>query len=129
MTILDTDIFTHLTYGHENVVRHYEAVPEAEEIAVTAITRTEVLRGRMDNLLKAADERELLLAAERFRTAEDALAKFLLLYVDEEAARHFATLRAQKKLNKMSTETNGMCKIGKLSFVTGAELPKKYLIA
>jgi hypothetical protein len=28
MIILDSDIFTLLTYEHPNVVRHYEAVPD-----------------------------------------------------------------------------------------------------
>ena len=59
MTILDSDIFTLLTYEHPNVVRHYEAVPEDEELGVTVVTRMEVLRGRTDSLVKAADEREL----------------------------------------------------------------------
>lgn len=55
MIILDSDIFTLLTYGHPNVVRHYEAVPDDEHLAVTTVTRTEILRGRTDSLLKAAN--------------------------------------------------------------------------
>ena len=46
MTILDSDIFTLLTYEQANVVRHYEAVPEGEQLAVTAVTRIEVLPGQ-----------------------------------------------------------------------------------
>jgi tRNA(fMet)-specific endonuclease VapC len=65
MIILDSDIFTLLNYGHPNVCRHYEAAREDEQIAVTPITRMEVLRGRTDSLLKAANEEELLAASKR----------------------------------------------------------------
>ncbi len=98
MIILDSDIFTLLTYGHANVVRHYEAARETEQLAVTAVTRMEVLRGRTDSLLKAADEHELLVATKRLQATEAALEDFLLLHVDEAAARHFKVLVGQKKL-------------------------------
>jgi tRNA(fMet)-specific endonuclease VapC len=101
MTILDSDIFTLLTYEHPNVTRHYEAVPEDEQIAVTAITRIEVLRGRTDSLLKAANEHELLAATKRLQATEAALGDFLLLHVDEKAVEHFKALLGQKKLNKL----------------------------
>ena len=60
MTILDSDVFTLLTYEHKNVTRHYQAVDEGEVLAVTAVTRAEVIRGRTDAVLKAADEQALL---------------------------------------------------------------------
>jgi tRNA(fMet)-specific endonuclease VapC len=101
MIILDSDVFTHLTYEHPNVCRHYEAVSGEEEFAVTVITRMEVLRGRTESILKAADERELLEATKRFQLTEEALNNFLLLHVDAVAAGHFSRLRAQKKLGKM----------------------------
>ncbi len=97
MTILDSDIFTLLTYEHANVVRHYEAVPEGEQLAVTAVTRIEVLRGRTDSLLKAADEHELLAAARRLQATEAALNDFLVVHYAE-AAKHFKALLGQKKL-------------------------------
>lgn len=101
MIILDSDIFTLLTYEHTNVCRHYDAVPDDERMAVTAVTRMEVLRGRTDSLLTAADERELLTASARLQKTEAALGDFLVLHVDEAAAKHFKTLQGQKKLNKM----------------------------
>lgn len=101
MILLDSDIFTLLTYGHENVCRHYEAAQGAEPLAVTIVTRGEVLRGRVDSLLKAADQRELLAATVRLRATEAALADFLVVHVDEAAAGHFHVLRGQKKLNRM----------------------------
>ncbi len=98
MILLDSDIFTLLTYGHANVVRHYEAVPGDERVAVTVVTRMEVLRGRTDSLLKAADERQLLEAARRLQATEAALDDLLVVHVDEDAAKHFKALREQKKL-------------------------------
>lgn len=98
MIILDSDIFTLLTYEHSNVVRHYEAVPADERLAVTVVTRIEILRGRTDSLLKAASEQELLTATKRLQTTEEALNDFLVVHVDEEAAKHFRALLGQKKL-------------------------------
>jgi tRNA(fMet)-specific endonuclease VapC len=98
MIILDSDIFTLLTYGHANVCRHYEDAREDEQIAVTVVTRMEVIRGRTDSVLKAADDIELLAATKRLQAAEAALDDFILVHVDEEAARHFKTLLGQKKL-------------------------------
>lgn len=98
MIILDSDIFTLLIYEHPNVVRHYEAVPDDERLAVTIVTRTEILRGRTDSLLKAANEQELMTAAKRLQETEEALNDFLIVHVDEEAATHFKALLGQKKL-------------------------------
>jgi tRNA(fMet)-specific endonuclease VapC len=96
MMILDSDIFTHLTYGHANVVRNYEAVRDREQLAVTAVTRIEVLRGRTDSLLKAANAQELLVATKRLQATEAALTDFLVLHVDEQAARHFQVVGQQR---------------------------------
>lgn len=98
MIILDSDIFTLLTYEHPNVVRHYEAVPDDERLAVTIVTRTEILRGRTDSLLKAANEQELMTATKRLQETEKALNDFLVVHVDEEAAKYFRALLVQKKL-------------------------------
>jgi hypothetical protein len=65
MILLDFDIFTLLTYGHAKVCQRYEAVPEGEQLAVTAVTRMQGERGGADSLLRAADESELLVAARR----------------------------------------------------------------
>jgi hypothetical protein len=48
-------------------VRRKIAEADDETLAVAVITRHEILRGRTDGLLKAADEDELRKAAERFR--------------------------------------------------------------
>jgi tRNA(fMet)-specific endonuclease VapC len=101
MIILDTNTMTHFSYGHENVRKKIEAVEEGEQLAVTLITRNELLRGRADSLLKAADEAELKKAMERFRQTEEMLADFMVLPVDDEAVQQFGRLRKEKKLKKI----------------------------
>jgi tRNA(fMet)-specific endonuclease VapC len=100
MILLDTDTVTHFSYGNENVKRKIEAVGD-EELGVSIITRNEIIRGRADNLLKAANEDELRIAMERFRQAEAMLSDFLVVELDDAAIRYFGELRKQKKLKKM----------------------------
>ena len=57
MIILDTDIVTLYALGHEIVNAKVEEHGGAEELAVTIITRMEILRGRFDSIIKAADEK------------------------------------------------------------------------
>jgi tRNA(fMet)-specific endonuclease VapC len=52
MYLLDTDTLTHLYRGNSNVVRRIEAVGDVE-VEITIITKVEVLRDRIDYLLKA----------------------------------------------------------------------------
>src|SRR5262245_65031913 len=101
MIILDTDTMTHFSYGKESVRKKVESVGEEEPLAVTLITRNELIRGRADSLLKAADEEELKKAMERYRQTESMLADFLTLPVDDEAVMQFGRLRKEKKLKKM----------------------------
>jgi len=70
-------------------------------LTVAIITRNEVLRGRADNLLKAANEEELRKAVERFRQTEIMLSDFLVIGFDDVAIKHFGRLRKQKNLKKM----------------------------
>lgn len=100
MILLDTDTVTHFVYGNANVRRKVEEVGD-EELAVAVITRNEVLRGRAENLLKAANEEELRKAAERFRQTEEMLSDFVVVGFDEDSIKHFGRLRKQKNLKKM----------------------------
>lgn len=101
MIVLDSDILTLWTYDHTKVRERYDAVPDEETIAITAITRMEVLGGRTSSVLKAADEAELRKAAERLQQVEKMLEDFLVLHVDEAAIGHFGKLRTNKKTRKM----------------------------
>lgn len=99
MIVLDSDIVTLISYGQtDKLQQRIAAVPESEELAVTIITRMEILRGRFDGILKAANEDELLKAMDRFESARRLLDSFRLLEVNEDAAQHFKQmLKAKKK--------------------------------
>lgn len=100
MILFDTDTVTHFAYGNANVRRKIDEVGDDEQLAIAIITRNEVLRGRADSLLKAANADELRKAAERFQQAEEMLSAFLVVGFDESAINHFETLRHQKSFKK-----------------------------
>ena len=100
MILLDTDTVTHFSYGNANVRRKIEGAGD-EELAIAIITRNEILRGRAESLLKAANEEELRKAAERFQQAEELLSDFVVVGFDENSIKHFGRLRKQRNLKKM----------------------------
>src|SRR5260370_40108579 len=63
MHLLDTDTLTHLHAGHPRVVAHLRNLDDPD-VAITIVTRIEVLRGRMDFVLKAATGSQLVRAQE-----------------------------------------------------------------
>jgi tRNA(fMet)-specific endonuclease VapC len=101
MIILDTDILTHYALGNERVGHKVNEAGGPEQLAVTIITRMEMLRGRFESILKAADDGQLRLAMQRFQEAEDMLNSFITLSVSDLASRNFLTLRDHKKTKKM----------------------------
>jgi tRNA(fMet)-specific endonuclease VapC len=102
MIVLDTDIVTLLSYGKtEKLHARIAAVEENEELVIAIITRMEVLQGRYDSIVKAANDEELLKAMERFRASEEFLDSFRVLYVNDVVARHFKEMTKPKKKIKM----------------------------
>ncbi len=99
MILLDTDILSLHFASHPRVTARIEAM-EGER-ATTVISRIEVLQGRLDSVVKAADGTEVLLAQERLASAEEALAKFRIVPFDAAAAATFDGLRQNKKLKKI----------------------------
>ena len=100
MILLDTDTVTHFSYGNANVRRKIEGAGD-EELAIAIITRNEILRGRAESLLKAANEEELRKAAERFQQAEGLLSDFVVVGFNDSSIKHFGRLRKQRNLKKM----------------------------
>jgi tRNA(fMet)-specific endonuclease VapC len=100
MTILDTDILTHYALGHEKVGQKVNEAGGSGQLAVTVITRMEILRGRFESILKAADDGQLRLAMQRFQEAEGLLNSFLTVPVND-VARYFLMLRDNKKTKKI----------------------------
>ena len=59
MHFLDTDTMTHAHLGYRKVASRIEQVGE-QNVATTIVTAIEIIRGRHDYLLKAADGAQLL---------------------------------------------------------------------
>lgn len=100
MHLLDSDTLTHLHAGHPQVIAHLRAVDDPV-VGTTIITKSELLRGRIDFLLKAATGVELLRAQQWFTRTEELLAQMLIIPFDETAATEFDRLRTNKTYRKI----------------------------
>jgi tRNA(fMet)-specific endonuclease VapC len=100
MHLLDTDTLTHLHAGHPQVIAHLHTLDDPV-VGTTIITKSELLRGRIDFLLKAATGADLLRAQQRFARTEELLAQILIVPFDEMAVTQFDRLRANKAYRKI----------------------------
>ena len=100
MYLLDTDTLTHLYHGNANVVKHLTTV-EDSEVGITIITKVEVLRGRIDYLLKAETGANLLKAQELLFRTEKLLNQLLIVPISQATASEFDRLRAVSKYRKI----------------------------
>lgn len=99
MILLDTDILGHLQRGNAKVLKRLSEANQV--IAITTITRIEVLRGRFDSVFKAANGGQLLSACRLLVNVEADLADRPVVPLDEEAANEFDRLLQNKKLKKI----------------------------
>jgi tRNA(fMet)-specific endonuclease VapC len=97
--LLDTDTLTLVTMGHPKVPRRLDLAED--DIAITIVTRIEVLRGRFDFVLKAADGSQLLIAQQRLGDAEARLAEVPVVLFDSDAADEFDRLLQNKSVRKI----------------------------
>lgn len=100
MHLLDTDTLTYLHAGHPQVIARLRELPDPN-VAITVITRIEILRGRFDFVLKAADGVQLLKAQRLLNRSEELLAQIVTLPLDERSAHEFDRLRSQQGLGKV----------------------------
>ncbi|MDY3555795.1 type II toxin-antitoxin system VapC family toxin [Gemmata sp. JC717] len=98
--VLDTDITTLAFQNNEGVTAQLSARSK-EEVAISYATWLEIMRGRIESVIKAATGVELLRAVTRLADSEQFLAPFAMVPIDEAVADRFDHLRALKKLNKM----------------------------
>ena len=97
---LDTDILT-LIHANQARVAEQQRNIAPQEIAISIITRIEILRGRFDAVLKAKDS-EALLRAQRFLLrSEELLGSLWIVPFDAAAAREFDRLRADRSTRKL----------------------------
>jgi tRNA(fMet)-specific endonuclease VapC len=97
--LLDTDTLTYAHLGHREVASRIEQVGE-QNVATTIVTAIEIIRGRHDYILKAADGAQLLRAQQFLDASEEMLMDIQIVRVDARAAGEFDRLRLIKKLNK-----------------------------
>ena len=100
MHLLDTDTLTHLYHRNSNVVQHLKAL-EDSEVGITIITKVEILRGRIDYLLKAETGANLLKAQELFFRTEELLSQLLIVPISQASSLEFDRLRVVSKYRKI----------------------------
>lgn len=98
MILLDTDTLSLLMRNHAVVTQR---VADSEPVAITVITRLEILKGRIASVLKAADGKQLLQAQYWFRESEAFLERLPCFDFDSAAADVFDRLRESKRLRKI----------------------------
>ena len=101
MILLDTDTLTLFFQGH---ARGHSRVRAAEaDVATTIISWIEVMQGRFDAILKAADAHQPQRAHERLHDSARQLATLTIVPVDDLAALQFEKLLMNKKLKKITS--------------------------
>ena len=98
MILLDTDTLSLLMHGHARVT---ERVNQSDAIIISIVTRIEVLRGRFDSIVKAANGADLLKAQHWLNENEHYLSAIDLAVFDAAAAAEFDRLRENRKLKKI----------------------------
>ncbi|MBP3958753.1 type II toxin-antitoxin system VapC family toxin [Gemmata sp. G18] len=117
--LLDTDVLTLVHLGRHGLRERIEVARQQHEVVISIVSRIEVLRGRFDAVVKAADGAALLRAQEWLRGSETFLADFHILPLDAAAANEFDRLREDKRVKK--TGRNDLL-IACIALATGATL-------
>ena len=123
MYFLDTDTLTRFHGGYQKVADRIQKVGE-ENVATTVITAIEILRGRREFLLKAADGSELVRAQKLLVQSEGMLRGKPTFPLDGRAANEFDRLRLIKKLKAIGRRD---LLIGCIALAHGATLVTRNL--
>lgn len=119
MFVLDTDTLSLLFAGHPRVLRRQASVPSAE-IAITIVSRIDVLQGRFDFLVKAGSGEQLLRAQGWLDETVRSLTQVeTVIAIERAAASEFDRLRNNKKLKKIG---RGDLLIASITLAEGATL-------
>jgi tRNA(fMet)-specific endonuclease VapC len=100
MYLLDTDTLTHLYAGNVNVVERLKAVNDPD-VGITIVTKAEVLRGRIEYLLKAETTSDLLKAQELLFRSEQLLNQLFIVPMSQASAEQFNRLNTVSKFRKI----------------------------
>jgi tRNA(fMet)-specific endonuclease VapC len=100
MHLLDTNILTALHNAHPKVLQAMAKVDDPI-VATTIVTKAEMLRGRIEYLLKA-DQPEILLRAQtRYTETERLLQEIQIIPFDAKSIEQFQTLCSQSRFRKV----------------------------
>jgi tRNA(fMet)-specific endonuclease VapC len=99
MHLLDTNVLTALYNRHPAILAALDRVDDPD-IATTIVTKTEILRGRLDFVLKAEGE-SLLVAQEYLQETERLLNEIRVVGFDRKSIEHFESLRKISALRKI----------------------------
>jgi hypothetical protein len=99
MRLLDSDTLTHLFEGHPRAAKRLQATQDA--VGTTVVSWIEVLQGRFDFLLKAANGEEVLRAQQLLDRTREFLARLDVRPWDDRAVGIFEQLRKMKGLKKI----------------------------
>jgi len=100
MHLFDTDSLVHLHSGHARIRQRLSELDDPN-VGTTIVTKIELLKGRIDFVLKAATGAELLRAQQWFLRTEELLAQLRIVSFDAAAADQFDRLRATRSLRKI----------------------------
>jgi tRNA(fMet)-specific endonuclease VapC len=101
MYLLDTDTLNLFFAGNPKIAVQHARV-RSPEIAISIITKIELLQGRFDFLLKAATSVELRRAQQLLDQTEQSLALVnTILPIDDPVANEFDRLRLMKRIRKI----------------------------
>jgi tRNA(fMet)-specific endonuclease VapC len=99
MILLDTDILSLLLAGNESVLARLRTAED--ELAISIITKVELLRGRYEFLLKASDGSQPHRAQALLDQIEDHLQSWTVVGLNEAVALEFDRLRQIKNLRRI----------------------------
>jgi tRNA(fMet)-specific endonuclease VapC len=99
--LLDTDVFTLAHLARHGLRERIGAARAADDVVISLVTRIEVLRGRFESVVKAADGAGITRAQELLRSSEAYLAEFRVLPFNTAALAEFDRFRDDKKARKV----------------------------
>lgn len=98
MILLDTDTLSLLMRHHPTLTKR---IANSEPVAITVVSRLEILQGRIASILKAADGVQLLKAQHWLRESEEFLGRLPCVNFDAPAVVVFDRLREERRLRKI----------------------------
>ena len=101
MHILDTDTFTHIYKQNPKALEGLKKVESSDNVAITVVTKSEVLRGRIEFLLKASNASDLEKAQRFLYESEIFLVQWPVIDFRKESLLKFEALNSSSKLRKI----------------------------